>query len=92
MWTRYRKSVYTSGKSALILGKLLNLKLVRLKQAKIKLPKVAKIYRCLYAGAGASLCLQTYIFLYNLGILRNYIFISVHQITFKLTQFLVICC
>ena len=52
MWTRYRKSVYTSGKSALILGKLPNLKLARLKQAKIKLPNCENLQMFVCWGRG----------------------------------------
>ena len=47
-------------------------------EQKIKLPKVAKIYRYLYGRAAASLCPQT---------CSNFeeLYIGVQQVTFKLT-------
>ena len=47
---KLRKSVNTTGKSALILGKLPSLKVIRLKRAKRELHKVSKIYKRLYRG------------------------------------------
>ena len=45
---KLRKSVDTTGKSALILGKLPSLKVIRLKRAKRELHKASKIYKRLY--------------------------------------------
>ena len=47
---KLRKSVDTTGKSALILGKLPSLKVIRLKRAKRELHKASKIYKRLYRG------------------------------------------
>ena len=47
---KLRKSVDTTGKSALILGKLPSLKVIRLKRAKREFHKVSKIYKSLYRG------------------------------------------
>ena len=47
---KLRKSVDTTGKSALILGKLPSLKVIRLKRAKREFHKVSKIYKRLYRG------------------------------------------
>ena len=47
---KFGKSVDTTGKSALMLLKLPNLKVIRLKRAKIQVRKVAKIYRRWYGG------------------------------------------
>ena len=47
---KLRKSVDTTGKSSLILGKLPSLKVIRLKRAKRELHKASKIYKRLYRG------------------------------------------
>ena len=62
---KLRKSVDTTGKSALILGKLPSLRVIRLKQAKTELHKASKIYKRLYrggvggGGGGGGACPRT---------------------------------
>ena len=60
-WISWGKTVDATDKGTLILVKLPNLKVVRLKGAKIWLSKAAKIYRCLYCwgGGGGHNTLQT---------------------------------
>ena len=84
---KLRKSVDTTGKSALILGKLPSLKVIRLKRAKRELHKVSKIYKRLYRGGvvggrgGGIFTIQTS--------WRSYIFVThwFQQIAFKLGSF-----
>ena len=61
-------------KSALILVKLPNLKVVRLNRAKIELRKVAKIYRHLYVGG--QVCtpyIQTSVKIWTLNVLSHWL-------------------
>ena len=82
---KLRKSVNTTGKSALILGKLPSLKVIRLKRAKRELHKVSKIYKRLYrggvGGGGGGGGIQT-----SWG---GYIFVThwFQQIAFKVGSF-----
>ena len=87
---KLRKSVDTTGKSALILGKLPSLKVIRLKGAKRELHKASKIYKRLYrggvgggggGGGGGIFTIQTS--------WRSYIFVThwFQQIAFKLGSF-----
>ena len=78
---KLRKSVDTTGKSALILGKLPSLKVIRLKRAKRELHKASKIYKRLYRGGVGIFTIQTS--------WRSYIFVThwFQQIAFKLGSF-----